>query len=124
MNKKKCAKQYADLMQKKCEELHGHKCTISDMYYRNADIQLAFETGWEEALKSQWISTKVRPKLYDKILVLYKIDGSYMISQTKYFGFVARWKFGCNDILAWMPIPSFDKILEDNKDVLKRLKDK
>lgn len=50
MNKKECAKQYADLMQKKCEELHGHKCTISDMYYRNADIQLAFETGWEEAI--------------------------------------------------------------------------
>lgn len=31
MNKKECAKQYASLMHKKCEELHGHKCTISDM---------------------------------------------------------------------------------------------
>jgi len=83
-----------------------------------------YESGWEDALENLWISTKERPKLYDKILVLYKIDGSYMISQTKYFGFVTIWKFGCNDIIAWMPIPSFDKILEDNKDVLKRLKGK
>lgn len=29
-----------------------------------------------------------------------------------------------DDITHWMPIPSFDGILEDNKDVLKRLKEK
>ena len=29
-----------------------------------------------------------------------------------------------DDIIAWMPIPSFDDIWDANKDVLKRLKDK
>ena len=29
-----------------------------------------------------------------------------------------------DDVIAWMPIPSFDEILEANKDVLERLKDK
>ena len=50
MNYVKKAKEYAIQMHKKCEELHGHKCTISDMYYRNSDIKLAFEIGWEEAI--------------------------------------------------------------------------
>ena len=27
-----------------------------------------------------------------------------------------------DDVIAWMPIPSFDKILEANKDVLERIK--
>ncbi len=30
----------------------------------------------------------------------------------------------CEDINLWMPIPSFDEILEANKDVLKRIKEK
>ena len=28
------------------------------------------------------------------------------------------------DVVAWMPIPSFDEILEANKDVLERIKEK
>lgn len=29
-----------------------------------------------------------------------------------------------DDVVAWMPIPSFDEILEANRDVLKRIKEK
>jgi hypothetical protein len=29
-----------------------------------------------------------------------------------------------DDVVAWMPIPSFDEILEANKDVLERIKEK
>ena len=29
-----------------------------------------------------------------------------------------------DDVVAWFPIPSFDEILEDNKDVLERIKEK
>ena len=37
-----------------------------------------------------------------------------------------HWSTAVNkdDVIAWMPIPSFDEILEANKDVLKRLKSK
>lgn len=29
-----------------------------------------------------------------------------------------------DDVVAWMPIPSFDEILEENRDVLERIKEK
>jgi len=29
-----------------------------------------------------------------------------------------------DDVVAWMPIPSFDDILEENRDVLERIKEK
>ena len=34
------------------------------------------------------------------------------------------WIHGNSVVLAWMPIPSFDEILEANKDVLERIKEK
>lgn len=35
-----------------------------------------------------------------------------------------RWIFGNSIVLAWFPIPSFDDILEANRDVLERIKQK
>lgn len=35
-----------------------------------------------------------------------------------------RWIHGNSVVLAWRPIPSFDEILEANKDVLERIKEK
>lgn len=34
------------------------------------------------------------------------------------------WIHGNSIVLAWAPIPSFDEILEANKDVLERIKEK
>lgn len=131
MNKKECAKQYADLMHKKCEALHGHQCAKSDMYYRNADIQLAFETGWEQALENLWIKVEdALPNNSDEFLILL-IEGTYAGSDDFTYitmmGIYNDNKFNIESrhlkVIAWMPIPSFDSILEQNKDVLKRLKD-
>lgn len=36
----------------------------------------------------------------------------------------ANESFDLEDVVAWMPIPSFDEILEANKDVLERIKEK
>lgn len=95
--------------------------------------EAAFETGWEEALKSQWISIKERmPKPNTDVVFLTDIG---MIMNGQYSNDVWMQMDGvwgsaycsiekCWEVIAWMPIPSFDKILEDNKDVLKRLKDK
>lgn len=76
------------------------------------DNQKAFLAGWDEALKSQWISADIRPNLYDKILVLYKIGDNFCISQSTYFGFCYEWNFGGNEIIAWMPIPSLEGLFE------------
>lgn len=35
-----------------------------------------------------------------------------------------RWIHGNSIVMAWFPIPSFDEILESNKDVLERIKEK
>lgn len=54
--KEEKSKEYADWLHKNLKEQLGHKCAKHDMYYRNGDIQQAFEVGWDEALKSQWVN--------------------------------------------------------------------
>lgn len=92
-----------------------------------------YESGWEDALENLWIKVEDElPEEKEKVLVLYKHEGKILIGTDTYLGYnfykmygiINGWSFGGNRIIAWMPIPSFDKILEDNKDVLKRLKDK
>lgn len=96
--------------------------------YDEYDWQLvseqAYEEGWDEALKSQWIRVENKmPEMWQKVLVLIKLDEFIQVHTAMYFGEI-NWMFGDTKIIAWMPIPSFDNILENNKDVLKRLKDK
>lgn len=92
-----------------------------------------FCAGWDEALKSQWVKVEDRlPKEDERVFVLYKYRGGIMIDTDSYFGenfynlygMGNGWNHSGEKIIAWMPIPSFDDILQVNKDVLKRLKDK
>ncbi len=83
--------------------------------------------------KSPWISVKERlPEEGDPVLIRLK-DGvvrlaCYDIEEDSNIYFwndnysyetIRAW-----DVTHWMPIPSFDEILEANKDVLKRIKEK
>lgn len=114
------SKEYADWLHKNLEEQLGHKCAKHDMYYRNGDIHQAFESGWDESLKSQWIIPSDRlPKLYEKVLVIFEYEGEIQIHDYSYMG--GNFVYGESKILAWMPIPSFDEILKENKDVLEKL---
>lgn len=103
MNKKEQkAKRYA----KKC-------------YPNNEDMRFQceyhFETGWDEALKSQWVSVEERmPEVLQDVLILIEYDGDIQIHRTKYFG-KKEWNFGIAKIIAWMPVPPFDKILKKEK---------
>lgn len=38
-------------MHKEIEEFYGKKCDQKDMYYRNGDIRMAFEEGWNDCIK-------------------------------------------------------------------------
>lgn len=83
--------------------------------------------------KKPWISVEERYPSFDKdnhkpYLVRVR-TGS--LEQRIYYAIsplVARNRFGIEmdwtRVTHWMPIPSFDEILEANKDVLKRLKEK
>lgn len=76
------------------------------------------------AKQSPWISVEERlPNYKEEVLVLYEYEGRIQIQQSFYLG-EKDWKFGSNKILAWMPIPSFNEILEANRDVLERIKEK
>lgn len=127
--KEQKAKEYAELKVKLYDKNHtiesyGMHRAMQQCNFDGFDIQETFEEGWDEAMKSQW--TKVEdelPERMEEVFVIYEYQGYIQITTLCYIGEIV-WYYGNSKIIAWMPIPSFDKILEDNKDVLQRLKDK
>lgn len=105
--------------------------------YAERDLQVvskdSYLHGWNEALRSQWVCVEERlPEYNQDVLFLTDIG---MIMNGHYDGNVWMQMDGvlsssyssinkCWSVIAWMPIPSFDDIIEANKDVLQRLKDK
>lgn len=113
-------------MEKKEEKAKEYALNMYQSYtgYDKFDIQEAYKTGYDEALKSLWVKVEdSKPELYQKVLAMIIYKGSIQIHSTMYLG-DKEWRVGDCRIIAWMPIPSFDEILEANKDVLQRLKDK
>lgn len=79
-----------------------------------------------QAKQSPWISVEERlPE--NNTVVLTRGAYGFLICQLSSLG---EWETGANvnkerlGITHWMPIPSFDEILEANKDVLERIKEK
>lgn len=108
-----------------CEHCNGHN-TAHDYCECGAD---EFKEGfiacaeWH-AKQSPWISVEERlPDYEGKVLVLYEYEGEMQIQELFYIGEKIM-VFGSSEVLAWMPIPSFDEILEANRDVLERIKEK
>lgn len=85
--------------------------------------ECAFMAGWDCALNSQWISVNDKlPEFRQFVFVIYEYEGDIQVQNTIYLC-QEDWTFGDSKVIAWMPIPSFDEILQANKDVLERLKD-
>lgn len=108
-------------------------------YQRQAMLNM-FKKGADwQSKKSPWISVKERlPKDFKPKLILLKdrevrtaiLDSDYHPHNNE-FEITYFWhdreadeSFDLEDVVAWMPIPSFDEILEANKDVLERIKEK
>lgn len=106
--------------------------------YAERDLQIvskdAYLHGWNEALRSQWVGVEEKLPVEGEIVLVLTSNGKVSTSKRyqpkdckgRNVGLVT-WKGSStfvNSIIAWMPIPSFDDIIEDNKDVLQRLKDK
>lgn len=81
-----------------------------------------------EGNPSNWISVNERlPENEDMVFTLCKVKRSnnYFICVNNYID--GEWEAKAlvyYDTVAWMPIPSFDDILEANRDVLERIKQK
>lgn len=93
--------------------------------------EINFVQGAEwQSKQSPWISVKERlPEEGQKVFVLVMWYGIPCIREEKFcrssnLDTKERWIFGNSIVLAWFPIPSFDEILEANRDVLKRIKEK
>lgn len=89
----------------------------------------AFKKGAEwQSRQSPWISVEDKlPSLNQKVIV-YNGKQVYMSHRTEkdYAKDTNSFLYGLQtyNVVAWMPIPSFDDILEVNKDVLERIKEK
>lgn len=93
--------------------------------------EMNFVQGAEwQAKQSPWVSVKDRlPEAFEPNLILLK-DGQVRVASLD-FQITCFWydreadeSFDLEDVVAFMPIPSFDEILEANKDVLDRIKEK
>lgn len=101
---------------------------------RHADSMEDFQCGAEwQSKQSPWISVNERlPENEDMVFTLCKVKRSnnYFICVNNYID--GEWEAKAlvyydtvyYDTVAWMPIPSFDDILEANRDVLERIKEK
>lgn len=113
------------------ELFFSYACTSRNLsfaglvYDRNAMLNM-FRKGAEwHARQSSWISVEDRlPKEGQEVIVLYEYVSTLMTQTSFYHKEYEVWCFGDNKIIAWMPIPSFDEILEANRDVLERIKEK
>lgn len=91
--------------------------------------EMNFVQGAEwQSKQSPWISVNERlPENEDMVFTLCKVKRSnnYFICVNNYID--GEWEAKAlvyYDTVAWMPIPSFDDILEANRDVLERIKEK
>ena len=112
---------------------YGTHTSLDDFTYLSHDeiAEAAFIKGAEwQAKQAPWISVKERlPKEGQKVFVLVMCYGTPCIREEKFcrnsnLDKKGMWIHGNSIVLAWFPIPSFDEILEANKDVLERIKEK
>lgn len=94
---------------------------INGMYKQSYE---SFISGAEwQSKQSPWISVKERlPEELESVLVGTNYEGRYYYE----VAFVMNGKWVCHNSkpIYWMPIPSFNEILESNRDVLERIKEK
>ena len=98
---------------------------------RKSDCMEDFQCGAEwHAKQSPWISVKEKAGCdSSNDCIVMNTDGEVFRA---YFSHENKWlKYSCGrydevieDVTHWMPIPSFDEILEANRDVLERIKEK
>lgn len=116
-------------------------------YYERYKIHLAkdifrpriidvFKSGAEwQANQSPWISVEDSlPEMQQRVLVIHKLPKRLNVYIMKRIPHDTsnpnngKWHWSKvtndNEVTHWMPIPSFDEILEANKDVLERIKEK
>jgi hypothetical protein len=112
-------KDIVTLLANRINQPHVIECYLRKVYAKG------YETGRKE---SPWIRVEDKlPSLNQKVIV-YNGKQVYMSHRTEkdYAKDTNSFLYGLQtyNVVAWMPIPSFDEILEANRDVLERIKEK
>lgn len=123
----KCNGEYPCGERDYCEHCNGHNTAFDCCECGADEFKEGFISGAEwQSKQSPWISVKERlPEVGEHVLT----KGAYGFLIC-YFSSLGEWETGANvykerlGITHWMLIPSFDEILEANRDVLERIKQK
>ena len=120
----KCNGEYPCGERDYCEHYNGHNTAFDCCECGADEFKEGFISGAEwQSKQSPWISVKERlPEELESVLVGTNYEGRYYYE----VAFVMNGKWVCHNSkpIYWMPIPSFDDILEANRDVLERIKEK
>jgi hypothetical protein len=120
----KCNGEYPCGERDYCEHCNGHNTAFDCCECGADEFKEGFISGAEwQSKQSPWISVKERlPEELESVLVGTNYEGRYYYE----VAFVMNGKWVCHNSkpIYWMPIPSFDDILEANRDVLERIKEK
>ena len=112
---------------------YGTHTSLDDFEYLSHDeiAEAAFVKGTKwQSKQSPWISVKEKAgcDTSDDCIVMVAngdIFKAYFSSKNKWMkSNDGHYDEVIDDVVAWFPIPSFDEILEANKDVLERIKEK
>jgi hypothetical protein len=118
------------------------EAALFEDYYYNEDLQPHYIKGFKrgakwQAKQSPWVSVEERlPEDCDySYLVAQDVDGLGTIIVSEMVFIDGKWyemslneeqaipKNASKGVIAWRPMPTFDQILESNKDVLRRMKE-
>ena len=120
----KCNGEYPCGERDYCEHCNGHNTAFDCCECGADEFKEGFISGAEwQSKQSPWISVNERlPEELESVLVGTNYEGRYYYE----VAFVMNGKWVCHNSkpIYWMPIPSFNEILEANRDVLKRIKEK
>lgn len=127
----KCNGEYPCGERDYCEHYNGHNTAFDCCECGADEFKEGFISGAEwQSKQFPWISVKEKAgcDTSDDCIVMVAngdIFKAYFSSKNKWMksnrGYYDEVIY---DVVAWMPIPSFDDILEANRDVLERIKEK
>lgn len=118
-----------------CQDCPNH-AQAYDGYYSSKNVKCPFILGAEwQSKQSPWISVNERLPEPNRLVLCRMVSNGAIVSgyivvlpgRSPYVATYGRFEFeDWNDYECdmWMPIPSFDEILEANRDVLERIKKK
>jgi hypothetical protein len=126
----KCNGEYPCGERDYCEHCNGHNTAFDCCECGADEFKEGFISGAEwQSKQSPWIS--VNERLPEESGYYFITDGAvvekvYFFKKWNKFAEIEEYPHLFYDegvIKAWFPIPSFDEILESNRDVLERIKD-